>query len=286
MLMKLALQLFRLLNSPLFIKGLNPFNGPSGLFSIIFRSYSLVFCLLGMFPAISQAADQLPIYQAEVLNVFPHDANAFTQGLIAVDGQLYEGTGRKGESSLRLVALENGELLKRHNLSSRYFGEGITLMGDKIYQLTWQAELAFIYQKETFELLESFYLPGEGWGITHDGSHLIVSDGTSFLRFIDPESLKEVKRVQVTGPNGPVGKINELEYINGEVWANIWYEDIIVRIDPETGRLNSAVDLRGLYIQRSSRDQVLNGIAWDEQNQRLFVTGKLWPNIYELHVKE
>jgi glutaminyl-peptide cyclotransferase len=252
--------------------------------SVSLRCLLLFFLLAGALPSVSLAAEA-PVFQAEVVNTFPHDSNAFTQGLIAIDGQLYEGTGRKGQSSLRLVELESGEMLKRRNLSNRYFGEGITLLNDKIYQLTWRSQLGFIYERESFELLKSFFLPGEGWGITHDGSLLIVSDGTSYLRFIDPDSQQEVRRIQVTDANGPVDRLNELEYINGEVWANVWYASYLIRIDPVTGMVNSRVDLAGLTQNRSSED-VLNGIAWDEQAQRLFVTGKLWPNVFEIRVLE
>jgi len=227
-----------------------------------------------------------PVYQIEVINQFPHDTEAFTQGLVFVDGKLYEGTGQRGQSALRLLDLETGELLQRKNLERRYFGEGITILGDKIYQLTWVSNVGFVYDKESFTQLSSFYLPGEGWGITHDGEYLIVSDGSSYLRFLDPESLTEVKRIQVTDELGAVANINELEYINGEIWGNIWYQDYIVRIDPESGAVNSRVDLSGLYTARRNRDAVLNGIAWDADNERLFVTGKLWPSLYEIKVLE
>lgn len=229
-------------------------------------------------------AEEVPTYQATVLNEYPHDANAFTQGLIFWEGELYEGTGQYGESTLRRVDLESGELLQRRNLDRRYFGEGITLLNDKIYQLTWRSSVGFVYDRESFDQLGSFYLPGEGWGITHDGEFLIVSDGSPFLRFLDPESLQEVNRVQVTDENGVVRYLNELEYINGEVWANIWYQNYLVRIDPESGKVNSRVDLSNLNPERRNSDAVLNGIAWDAEQQRLFVTGKLWPSLYEIEV--
>lgn len=247
----------------------------------IFTSLVLIFSAAGVL-----AADSYSVLQVEVVNTFPHDPDAFTQGLTFHDGMLYEGTGRKGQSSLRLVDLESGELLKRHNLNSRYFGEGITILNDRVYQLTWQSHIGFVYDLESFDQQKSFFLPGEGWGITHDGEQLIVSDGTPALRFLDPETLQEVRRVQVTLDGTPVQYLNELEYINGEVWANIWYQDIIVRIDPETGNVNSILDLSKLHTDRSSRDEVLNGIAWDEQNRRLVVTGKLWPSLYEIKVLE
>jgi len=175
-------------------------------------------------------------------------------------------------------------LLQRRNLDARYFGEGITILNDRVYQLTWRSNVGFVYDLESFEQLGSFYLPGEGWGITHDGEHLIVSDGTANLRFLDPQSLDEVRRIEVNNENGPVRNLNELEYINGEVWANIWYQNFLVRIDPQSGRVNSMVDLSDLNPNRRSFDAVLNGIAWDAEQQRLFVTGKLWSRLYEIRV--
>lgn len=235
---------------------------------------------------INFSSAEIPVYQAEIVQQYPHDPNAFTQGLVFADGKLYEGTGQRGQSALRLLDLETGELLQSNNMERRYFGEGITILGDKIYQLTWVSNVGFVYDKDSFTQLSSFYVPGEGWGITHNNEYLIVSDGSSYLRFFDTESLSEVKRIQVTDELGAVGNINELEYINGEIWGNIWYQDYIVRIDPNTGEVNSRVDLTGLYTARRNRDAVLNGIAWDADNARLFVTGKLWPNLYEIKVLE
>ena len=232
------------------------------------------------------AAENVPVHNIEVLNTFPHDPNAFTQGLAFHDGQLYEGTGRNGQSSLRLVDLESGELLKRHNLSARYFGEGITIRHDRIYQLTWRSHVGFVYDLATFNQERSFFIAGEGWGITHNEDALIISDGSSELRFLDPDSLQEMRRISVTLNGKSVEYLNELEFINGEVWANVWYQDVILRIDPENGSVKSIVDLTSLYQDRDSREKVLNGIAWDEQGQRLFVTGKLWPNLFEIEVLE
>lgn len=253
----------------------------------ICRLALLVLCTLYLVPVDAIAADEkLPVYGFEVINTYPHDPNAFTQGLVFHDGKLYEGTGRNGQSSLRQVSLENGELLKRHNLSQRYFGEGVTILDDKVYQLTWRSHIGFVYDLDTFEQQKTFFLAGEGWGITHDGEQLIVSDGTEYLRFLDPDTLQETRRVQVTANGTPVNYLNELEYINGEVWANVWYQDILVRIDPETGTVNSVVNLMGLYPERNSREDVLNGIAWDPDSGRLFVTGKLWPALFEIRVTE
>lgn len=231
------------------------------------------------------ACAEVPVYKVHVINTYPHDPDAFTQGLVAYNGELFEGTGRNGQSSLRRVALETGEILQRRNLGSRYFGEGITIMGERIYQLTWQSQLGFVYDRASFDLQKTFFLPGEGWGITHDGTHLIVSDGTATLRFLDPGTQSEVKRVQVTEDGVPVERLNELEYIDGEVWANVWYTDTIVRIDPVSGNIVSKLDLSGLH-QSASTEDVLNGIAWDAAAQRLFVTGKLWSALYEVEVVE
>ena len=235
---------------------------------------------------ISFSSGEVPVYKAEIVNQYPHDSNAFTQGLVFEDGKLYEGTGQRGQSAVRLLDLVTGELLQSQNLERRHFGEGITILDDKIYQLTWVSNVGFVYDKESFNQLSSFYVSGEGWGITHNNEHLIISDGSSYLRFLDTETQSEVKRIQVIDELGPVSNLNELEYINGEIWSNIWYQDYIVRINPDTGEVNSRVDLTGLYTARSNIDAVLNGIAWDADNERLFVTGKLWPSLYEIEVLE
>jgi len=228
---------------------------------------------------------EVPVFDIEIVASFPHDPAAFTQGLTIDQGQLFEGTGRHGESSLRRVDLETGEVLQRKNLGVRYFGEGITVLGNRIYQLTWQSHIGFVYDRDSFEQLQTFFLPGEGWGLTDNGEHLIVSDGTPILRFLDPGKLNEVKRITVTEAGKPLDRLNELEYIDGEIWANVWYSDQIVRIDPETGAVTSRVDL-SLLNQQKLVDDVLNGIAWDPESGRLFVTGKLWPVLYEIRVHE
>lgn len=227
----------------------------------------------------------VPVRQAEVVAVYPHDADAFTQGLVIDKGMLFEGTGQLGASSLRRVDLDSGEILQRKNLGTRYFGEGITILNKRIYQLTWQTHLGFVYDQDSFEQLQTFFIPGEGWGLTDDGEALILSDGTATIYFIDPLTFKEIRRINVTEAGMPLDRLNELEYINGEIWANVWYTNFIVRIDPQTGVVNSKLDLTELN-QQQSRDDVLNGIAWDEQAQRLFVTGKLWSQLYEIKVKE
>ncbi|MDR0779950.1 MAG: glutaminyl-peptide cyclotransferase [Pseudomonadales bacterium] len=231
------------------------------------------------------ACAEAPLLPVEVVAQYPHDAAAFTQGLVIDKGELFEGTGLNGQSTLRRVDLETGAVLQQQKLGERYFGEGITILGDKIYQLTWQTHVGFVYSRDDFQQLSSFYLPGEGWGLTHDGKELIVSDGTAMLRFLDPVTLKETHRVAVNEDGVPLTKLNELEYINGEVWANVWYTDYIVRIDPVTGKVLSKLDLSSLHPQSAS-DDVLNGIAWDADAKRLFVTGKLWPHLYEIRVRE
>lgn len=230
------------------------------------------------------AQERAPVLEVEVVQSYHHDPRAFTQGLVMDEGRLYEGTGRYGESSVRLVDLESGEVLERENLDREYFGEGITIMGERLFQLTWRANTVMVYDKSDFRLLESFYLAGEGWGLTHDGEQLIVSDGSPVLRFLDPDSGQETRRVSVTLNGRPLSNLNELEYIDGEVWANVWYEDAIVRIDPGSGQVNSILDLSHINPQQRDPEAVLNGIAVDHRNGRLFVTGKLWSRLYEIRV--
>lgn len=225
-------------------------------------------------------------YTYRIVNTYPHDPEAFTQGLVYYDGLLYEGTGRWGESSLREVALETGSVIRSHALEQQYFGEGIALLNDKIYQLTWQEQTGFVYDRAGFNTLQTFNYPTEGWGITHDGQRLIVSDGTSTIYFWDPNTLQEIGRITVRDDQGPINRLNELEFINGEIWANIWMTNLIARISPETGAVLGYVDLTGL-LDTSTLTQpvdVLNGIAYDPQTGRIFVTGKLWPTLFEIEV--
>jgi glutamine cyclotransferase len=226
------------------------------------------------------------IYTYQVVNTYPHDRDAFTQGLIFVDGVLYEGTGRYGQSTLRRVELKTGEILQLRRLPPQLFGEGVTIFGDRIIQLTWQNKVGFVYDKNMFELERQFSYPTEGWGITHDGQRLIMSDGTSTLYFWDPSSLAEIGQVQVYDDNGPVIKLNELEYINGEVYANVWQTNRIARINPDTGQVLGWIHLDGLLTAEdlSQPVDVLNGIAYDAEHDRLFVTGKLWPKLFEIRL--
>jgi glutamine cyclotransferase len=231
-------------------------------------------------------ARPIPVFTYEIVNSFPHDREAFTQGLVYVDGVLYEGTGLRGRSTLRRVELETGNVLQQLALPASLFGEGVTLLDDKIYQLTWKAQVGFVYDKDNFGLLRVFQYPTEGWGITNDGERLIMSDGTSTLHFLDPETLEEIGQIEVSNNRDPVTLLNELEYIRGEVYANIWKTDRIARIDPQTGRVTGWINLAGLLSEEDLGQpvDVLNGIAYDVENDRLFVTGKLWPKIFEIRL--
>jgi len=232
------------------------------------------------------AAASIPSYTYEIVNVFPHDPAAFTQGLLFDEGILYEGTGLYGRSTLRRVTLESGEVQRLTALPESFFGEGITIVGERIYQLTWREQTGFIYNKETFEVVQQFTYPTEGWGLTFDGERLIMSDGSARLYFLDPETLTEIGTVDVTDTTGPVTQLNELEYIHGEVFANIWQTDRIARIDPATGKVVGWLDLTGLLgpADRTTATDVLNGIAYLPEGDRLFVTGKLWPKLFEIRL--
>lgn len=228
----------------------------------------------------------LPVDTVRVVASYPHDPNAFSQGLVIADSVLYEGTGTFGESSLRRVDLKSGTVERHVPLNQEYFGEGITVVGDKIYQLTWKNRLGIVYDRETMTPESSFRYSGEGWGLTTDGKELILSDGTATLRFLSLETLEVTRRVQVRTASGPVEQLNELEYVDGEIYANIWYSDRIVRISPKTGNVLGWIDLSALYParQRPSREHVLNGIAYDAKTKQLFVTGKNWPKLYQVEV--
>jgi glutamine cyclotransferase len=224
----------------------------------------------------------VPVFTYTVVNTFPHRQDAFTQGLVFENGFLYEGTGTYGGSSVRKVELETGDVLQMHSLPTHYFGEGITIFRDKIVQLTYHSGLAFFYDKESFDSLFALTYPGEGWGLTHDGVHLIMSDGTSVLRYWDPETLEQVDSIQVSDRTGPVSRLNELEFVKGEIYANIWQSDLIARISPRTGKVIGWIDLSGILHPRVYPAGVLNGIAYDSERNRLFVTGKYWPSLFEI----
>ncbi|MEW4567266.1 glutaminyl-peptide cyclotransferase [Tautonia sp. JC769] len=229
---------------------------------------------------------RVPIYGVEIVKVYPHDLNAFTQGLEFSGGQLYEGTGQYGRSRLRKVQLETGTVLKEAALPDEIFGEGITIWKDRILQLSWQERTGLIFDKETFELRGRFRYAGEGWGLTHDNQHLIMSDGTATLRFLDPESYKPVRSLRVATPEGrPVDQLNELEYINGEILANIWNTTTIARISARSGRIVGWIDASNVRPRQAiGSNAVLNGIAYEPKSQRLFVTGKNWSDLFEIRI--
>lgn len=231
-------------------------------------------------------AAEAPVSTVRVVARFPHDPNAFTQGLIVVDGELYEGTGRYGESTLRRVDLETGRVLEQVELPDHWFGEGIAAWQDEIVQLTWRAGIGLRFERASLEPRGRFSIDGEGWGLTQDGRHWIMSDGSADLRFLDPTDGSELRRLRAMDGEKPVDRLNELEYLHGEVWANLWYQDRLVRIDPNDGRVLGYVDLSNLWPTEVSRrsDQVLNGIAFDPDSGDLFVTGKRWPWLYQVEV--
>lgn len=226
-------------------------------------------------------------YTVKVLRSFTHDRNSFTQGLEFKDGILYEGTGLNGRSQLRKVRLDNAQVLAQTPLSAEYFGEGITVQQSRILQLTWKHGQGFIYDKQTLKRTGTFQYPGEGWGLTSDDKQIYMSDGTAQIRIWDAASLKELRRITVNNAGRPIDQINELEWINGEIFANVWQTDSILRISPTDGRVLGIIDLSALVaatLREAPDADVLNGIAYDARNQRLFVTGKLWPKIYEVQI--
>jgi glutamine cyclotransferase len=246
----------------------------------------LILLLISLLPAASAfaATRAVPVESYRIVHVYPHDATAFTQGLVFVNGMLYESTGLFGHSSLRMVDIASGRVLQKHDLAAKYFGEGLTDWQSHLIQLTWQSHLGFVYDTFSFRTLRTFTYPWEGWGLTHDSRHLILSDGTAVLHLLDPSTFKPAGKIQVTADGQPVLNLNELEYIHGEIYANIWETNRIARISPATGKVIEWIDLSGLRpssIQQND-NAVLNGIAYDSQHDRLFVTGKLWPNLYEV----
>ncbi len=229
-----------------------------------------------------------PTQRYALVRSYPHDPTAYCQGLAFQDGLLYEGTGSYGELTLRKVELESGRVLQQHALEAQFFGEGITIWKNQVIQLTWKSRQAFVYDLASFEQRGRFTYRGEGWGLTHDGRNLIMSDGTSTLRFLDPETFEVQRSLMVKDGNRRVSKLNELEYVEGEIYANIWYDDRIARISPRSGEVIGWLDLSRLYprSQRPHRDAVLNGIAYDGEQHRLFVTGKNWPRLFEIRLPD
>jgi glutaminyl-peptide cyclotransferase len=251
---------------------------------------ALMRCVLVAAAALSMnawAAADIPRYTYRVVKTYPHDPQAFTQGLIFKDGFLYEGTGLKGQSSIRKVELATGKVLMQTPLPGDVFGEGITIWGNHVIGLTWTEQVGFVLDLQSFQLWRRFSYPGEGWGLTHNERELIMSDGTAELRFLDPVSMRELRRLRVTANGQPLERLNELEWVNGQIFANVWQTDRIARIDPKTGQVVGWIDLTGLLPaadQTSGRVDVLNGIAYDAKGKRLFVTGKLWPKLFEIEL--
>jgi len=249
-------------------------------------SIRLLFALaaLVVLPLQGLAQAQVSRAAAEVIATYPHDSAAFTQGLFIHDGELFESTGQVGASGLRRVELETGRVVQQAAIEPPYFGEGSVQLGDRIYMLSWLSRTGFVFDAESFERIGTFSYEGEGWGLTHDGTHLIVSDGSARLRRIDPQDFSPAGTIDVTLGGRPVRRLNELEWVDGEIWANVWQSAMIVRIDPQTGEVTGLIDLSGLVPEglARSRDAVANGIAWDRETRQIFVTGKLWPELFEI----
>ena len=256
--------------------------GPAFVRRSVLNRFGLSSILLALSLSLAAPAQTTDTYQ--VIHTYPHDAQAFTQGLIYLDGHLYESTGINGKSSLREEDLETGSILQFQDVPSKYFAEGLTNWGSTLIQLTWQDHVVLVYDRANLRFLHSIPHPGEGWGLTQDGKNLILSDGSPTLHFLDPVTLREVRSITVKDRGVPVKQLNELEFIHGEIYANIWYSDRIARIAPATGKVIGWIDLAGLLpkSERSDPQAVLNGIAWDSAHDRLFVTGKLWPKIFEV----
>ena len=229
-----------------------------------------------------------PVYGYRIVNTYPHDPQAYTQGLVYRDGFLFESTGRRGSSFLRKVRLEDGEIVQQVPVDFQYFAEGLAVWNDRLIQLTWESNIGFVYDLTSFNLESTFRYSGEGWGLTDDGTRLIMSDGRDTLRFLDPITFEVQAQLQVTDGTVSVRDLNELEYVRGEIYANVWHTDRIARISPESGRVVGWIDLTGLLspvYQLDNSEAVLNGIAFDAENDRLFVTGKLWPRLFEIELE-
>ena len=239
-------------------------------------------------PATIAQRKPAPVHTFKVVATFPHDTSSFTQGLVFADGELYESTGLNGESTLRRVEIATGKTLQRIDIPKQYFAEGLALVGDELLQLTWQHHLGFVYDRKTFQQKRTFTYNTEGWGIAYDGtSRLIMSDGSDTLTYLDPKTLVVKTRLRVRDAGRAISNLNELEWIEGEIWANVWQTDRIARISPNTGEVNAWIDLASLWPQSqrpSPAEQVLNGIAYDKATRRIFITGKKWPRLYQITV--
>ncbi len=238
-------------------------------------------------PSITIHSDIKPKYYSyKIINEYPHDINAYTQGLFIHNGQLYEGTGQYGESNIRKVDLETGEIIYQKNLSSQYFGEGIAFFDDKFYQLSWRSRKGWIYETDSFKLVKEFTYPVEGWGLTATDTCLLLSDGSNSIYYLNPETMSKIGKVEVYAGDKAVSNLNELELINGKLYANVWQTDQIMIIDPATGKVTGIIDLTDLYAEHDATDSVLNGIAWDAEEEKLYVTGKLWGKLFEIELIE
>jgi glutamine cyclotransferase len=247
--------------------------------------FAVALLALGVFPAPAEETQSSPLkYGYEVVATYTHDTGAFTQGLEFEKGRLFEGTGQHGESALREVELATGKVLREHKLAREHFGEGITILGERVYQLTWQSRKGFIYNLADFAPQGEFSYRTEGWGLTNDGKSLIMSDGSAWLYFLDPTTFQVTRQVEVLDRGRPVKQLNELEWMSGMLLANVWQTNEIVVIDPGTGKVLARADLSGLLpaAERQPKTDVLNGIAWDEEAQKLYVTGKYWPKLFEI----
>ena len=245
----------------------------------------IVLALLGLVrQPVAVGAGTAPTWRHEVVRSFPHDPDAYTQGLLVRDGFLYESTGQKGRSSLRKVEIETGKVVQRVAVGNQYFAEGLAAWGTQLIQLTWETNLGFVYDRATFKQLRTFTYKGEGWGLADDGKRLVMSDGSPNLRFLDPDTLAEINRVRVLDGPAAVDNLNELEVVQGDIFANVWLTDRIAVIAPATGRVTAWLDLKGLMPAQANPEAVLNGIAYDAARDRLFVTGKLWPRMFEIRV--
>lgn len=250
------------------------------------RLLCLAFIALTFWASVPGYSKTVPEYAYKIIHVYPHDRTAFTQGLEYRGGFLYEGTGLYGQSTLRKEDLATGKVLKELALAPQLFGEGITVLNEHIVQLTWQSHIGFVYDQSTFRLLKNFSYPGEGWGLANDGRTIYMSDGTAQIRYLDPATLQELKRITVHDGDTPIENLNELEWVRGELYANVWQTNRIARIDPKNGTVVGWIDLSGLLTQEEleSGVGVLNGIAYDSAKDRLFVTGKLWPKLFQIRV--
>jgi glutamine cyclotransferase len=252
------------------------------------RSFPAIVFVCWALAVAARARATVPVYDYEIVHVFPHDPEAFTEGLFYLNGFLYESTGLEGHSSIRKVRLQTGEVLERHEIPGEYFGEGIVNWGSRLIELTWQSHVGFVYDLKTFKPLKDFHYEGEGWALTQDGTQIFMSDGTSTLRILNPNTLLPAGMLPVTLDGKPVERLNELEWVKGEIFANVWQTNWILRIDPRDGRVVGIVDMRGLLPAEDTvagKTDVLNGIAYDAQRDRLFVTGKNWPKLFEIRLK-